>query len=119
MIARLLSILFVVSMFGSVAEAHGWYSETGCCGGDDCGELDPAWVTPVKDGYHVVMTLEQTRRVNPKSEAPIDTVVPWASIKKPPKNATGGKFHACLYEKDRSGPLHGIICFFELGIPAT
>jgi hypothetical protein len=97
--------------------AHDWYSSTSdpvyqsnCCGGHDCAPVDPAWVSEQREGYRLTMTLDQARTVNPSAQAPVDAVVPWSRIQSPPN--ADHMYYACIYERDRGAPRHGVICFF-------
>lgn len=97
--------------------AHDWYSSTAdpvyqssCCGGHDCAPVDSAWVSEVREGYRLTMTVDQARTVNPAAQAPVDAVVPWSRIQSPPTAAH--MFYACIYERDRAAPRYGVICFF-------
>lgn len=99
------------------ALAHDWYSSTSdpvyqssCCGGHDCAPVDPSWVSEVREGYRLTMTLDQARRVNPAAAAPVDAVVPWSRIQSPPN--ADHLFYACIYDRDRAAPRNGVICFF-------
>ncbi len=97
--------------------AHDWYSSTSdpvyqsnCCGGHDCAPVDPAWVSEVGEGYRLTMTADQARTVNPEAQSPVDAVIPWSRIQSPPK--AEHEFYACIYDRDRTAPRHGVICFF-------
>ncbi|MFZ5677127.1 MAG: hypothetical protein ACOZAM_29550 [Pseudomonadota bacterium] len=107
----------VVLVSTRFAAAHDWYSSTSdpvfqssCCGGNDCAPVDPAWVSEVREGYRLTMTVDQARTVNPLAQAPVDAVVPWTRIQSPPNG--DHMFYACIYDTDRSAPRHGVICFF-------
>src|SRR4029078_2848367 len=116
----LFALLFaaLICLIGArLASAHDWYSSTAdpvfqsnCCGGHDCAPVDPSWVSEVQDGYHLTMTLDQARTVNPAAQAPVDAVVPWSRIQSPPN--ADHLFYACIYDTDRAAPRHGLICFF-------
>ena len=100
--------------------AHDWYSSTAdplyssnCCGGHDCAPVDPAWVRETKEGYRLTMTADQARTVNPAAVTPIDAVIPWSRVQAPPENKDGKPFYACIYDRDRSPPRNGVICFFS------
>ncbi|MBK1870582.1 hypothetical protein [Taklimakanibacter albus] len=97
--------------------AHDWYGYTAdpvyqsnCCGGHDCAPVDPAWVSEVREGYRLTMTVDQARTVNPDAQAPVDAVVPWKRIQSPPE--AEHPFYACIYDMDRTAPRYGVICFF-------
>lgn len=103
-------------------EAHDWYSSTSdpvyqsnCCGGHDCAPVDPSWVTPVKEGYHLRMTAAQALTINPGAQSPVDAVIPWSRVQSPPKaTKDGAQFYACIYDRDRTPPRRGVICFFAI-----
>jgi hypothetical protein len=105
-------------LFGTqFARAHDWYSSTAdpifqssCCGGHDCAPVDPSWVSEVSEGYRLTMTADQARTVNPAAQSPVDAVIPWSRIQSPPK--ADHLFYACIYDRDRTAPRHGVICFF-------
>ncbi len=107
--------IFPVAM--PLGNAHEWYSSTAdpvyqssCCGGHDCAPVDSAWVSEVQQGYRLTMTLDQARSVNPAAQAPVDAVVPWSRVQSPPN--ADHQFYACIYDRDRTAPRQGVICFF-------
>jgi hypothetical protein len=102
---------------GPPAKAHDWYSSTSdpvyqssCCGGHDCAPIDSAWVSQEPGGYRLRMTIEQSRTVNPSSQAPVNALVPWSRVQSPPH--ADHEFYACIYDRDRARPREGVICFF-------
>jgi hypothetical protein len=105
-------------LFGTqFALAHDWYSSTAdpvyqssCCGGHDCAPVDPSWVSETREGYRLTMTADQARTVNPQAQSPVDAVIPWSRIQSPPN--ADHLFYACIYDRDRAAPRHGVICFF-------
>jgi hypothetical protein len=107
-----------IYLFGTqFVQAHDWYSSTAdpvyqsnCCGGHDCAPVDPAWVSEVSEGYRLTMTADQARTVNPQAQSPVDAVIPWSRIQSPPK--ADHLFYACIYDRDRTPPRRGVICFF-------
>lgn len=118
-----------IIVFGIVSgalngHAHDWYTGTrdpvtqsGCCGGHDCAAvpLDADWIRPVAEGLRVVMTLEQSKQVNPYSQSPVDTVVPWSRVQSPPADASGPPaiYHVCIaaYQRIQNG---GVYCLFAV-----
>ena len=117
-------VVTAMLVLAEMAQAHDWYSSTrdpvttsGCCGGNDCAPvpLDADWVQPVKDGFHVVMTLEQSKKINPYSVAPIDAFVPWSRVQSPPAGISGppALYHVCISAVQRS-VRGGIYCLFAV-----
>jgi hypothetical protein len=99
------------------AHAHGWYAEKSdpvygnpCCGGTDCGMLVIARevLTAEPGGYRIRLTLEETRRINPYSAAPIDALVTWNRI----QPSEDGNYHICLMSFHRDNERGGIYCLF-------
>lgn len=108
-----------LALFASQAQGHDWYGSTSdpmfqsnCCGGHDCAPVDPSFVSETKDGFHLLMTLERARTINPSTQFPVDVVIPWARVQTPPNAGRGEAFHACIYDTDRTEPRKGVICFF-------
>src|SRR5690348_1421085 len=69
------------------ALSHDWYGSTNdpvfqsnCCGGHDCAPVDPGWISETKEGFHLAMTLEQARTVNPATQFPVDAIIPWNRV---------------------------------------
>lgn len=109
-----------ITLAASGAEAHDWYAKTGCCGGDDCGPAEDAWVQETPDGYRVRMTLEQSRKINSKSTAPVDAFVAHKNVKIPPVDLPmTNKYDVCIWQSDRTAPQGGIICFFKREPPGS
>lgn len=114
--------LFVVALLllfigAQRVKAHEWYSrssdpvyQSSCCGGHDCAPINSEWVSQVPEGYHIRMSIEQTKTINPAAEAPVNAIVPWARVQSPPTSEH--EFYACIYDRDRAAPRHGVICFF-------
>jgi hypothetical protein len=97
------------------ALAHGDYIgktdpayNNNCCGGSDCATAPTATVSEGEGGFHVVMTLDEARTVNPLAMLPIAAVVPWGRV----QPSWDGDFHICIFPKDRSAPRGGVICFW-------
>ncbi len=101
----------------SSAQAHSWYSEkadpvykNSCCGGTDCGQLviHGRVLTADERGYHIRLTLEETKRINPFSVAPIDALVTWDRI----QPSEDGNYHICVMTYHRDNERGGIYCLF-------
>lgn len=110
--------LSIITYVIAPARAHDWYSaaqdpvySSDCCGGHDCAPLNAEWVKVEGDGYRVRMTVEQSRTINPSSTEPVNAFVPGERVQSPPEHSDK-PFYACVYDKDRGPPRHGIICFF-------
>ena len=102
---------------GGTAGAHSWYSEKvdpvfkqSCCGGSDCGMMviSKGVLSAEADGYHVRLSLEQTKQINPYSMAPVDAVVTWDRI----QPSEDGNYHICLMTQHRDNQRGGIYCLF-------
>ena len=99
------------------AEAHSWYSNkkdpvygNPCCGGTDCAMMVVSRnvLTAEPGGYHIRLSLEETRKINPFSVAPIDALVGWDRI----QPSEDGNYHICLMTYHRDNERGGIYCFF-------
>ena len=99
------------------ADAHGWYSEKkdpvfrhSCCGGTDCAmwAIQPGQIDAVEAGYHVRLTLDESRKINPYSMAPIDGVVTWDRV----QPSLDGNWHLCVMTSARDPARAGIYCLF-------
>ena len=109
--------LILFALMAKQAHAHDWYTDTGCCGGNDCNAvpLDAEWVQPTKDGYRVTLTPAQARQINPQASFAVDEVVPWHSnkIKTLPANVRSpALYHICI-----PASYSGIYCLFT--VPGT
>ena len=107
----------LVPLLSETANAHSWYSEKidpvfrqSCCGGSDCGKMiiSKGVLTAEPDGYHIKLTLEQTKEINPYSMAPIDATVSWDRI----QPSEDGNYHICLMTQHRDNVRGGIYCLF-------
>src|SRR5690349_1652602 len=83
MLGGLAVIGIILLLLASRGHAHDWYSGTrdpsdgyGCCGGHDCGIINPRWIHAADGGVRVVMTVEQARTINPAATEPVDAFVP-------------------------------------------
>ena len=99
------------------ALAHSWYSKkvdpvykNSCCGGTDCGQLVVAsgQLTAEADGYRIRLTLEETKKINPYSVAPIDALVTWDRV----QTSDDGNYHICIMTSHRDNERGGIYCLF-------
>jgi hypothetical protein len=112
-------LLFAVPLLASMsaAYAHSWYSEKrdpvtggGCCGGHDCEILTitPGVLEAVEDGYHIRLTAEQAKRINPSRNVPVDTVIPWDRV----QPSEDGNWHICLPTYPVGSMNRDFFCFF-------
>lgn len=116
--------LLTLAAMASDARPHDWYSGTHdpvtggqCCstakgdGYGDCHTLDivPGVLTPEADGYRLRLTLEQARKINPRRNAPVDTLIPWKRI----QPAADGKYAVCIPSHQYFTMKHDFYCFFE------
>lgn len=96
----------------SVKPFHPQYQ--GCCSGSDCapipGHVAAHALTRMEDGgWHVTLTLEESRLINAFSMYPINAPVPAARV----QQSFDGQFHICIWEQLRQpGQNGGIICFW-------
>lgn len=111
-------VVFAKQIIGP-AEAHEWYTDTGCCGGTDCAAvpIEADWVRPGKDGYRVVLTKEQARQINPNAGFAVDELIPWHSnkLKDFPANVritSPAVYHLCI-----PASYSGVYCLFV--VPST
>lgn len=79
-----------------------------CCGGHDCAIVPTDWVREVQSGFHLVMTLDQAKTVNPSAVLPVSALVPYIRV----QPSWDGDYRACIFPKDRSNPRGGVICFW-------
>lgn len=100
------------------AHAHSWYAEKtdpvfrhSCCGGTDCAQLviTSEVLSAEENGYRIRLTLEQTRKINPFSMAPINAVVTWDRV----QPSEDGNYHICIMSYHRDNERGGIYCLFE------
>jgi len=105
-------------MLSTPAMAHSWYNEKrdpwypnqSCCGGMDCARLEitAGVLSAEPDGYRVRLTLEQSRRINAYSQAPIDALIPWERV----QQSEDGNYHICIMSGHRDNDRQGVYCFF-------
>jgi len=111
-------VLPVLIALSTPAMGHEWYTEKrdpwfpkqSCCGNTDCAQLliEPGVLAMDADGYIIRLTLEQTRRINPYSQAPIDAHIPWDRV----QPSEDGNYHICIMSVHRENSRHGVYCFF-------
>lgn len=115
-----ISAAFVAAfLLPSSALAHDWYSKRTdpryafpCCGGHDCAAFPFAIgknIFPTEEGYRIVLSVEEARRINPAATAPIDAIVEWNRV----QVSEDGRWHICIADSFRLAPHFGILCFFE------
>lgn len=113
-LGAVLAVLF--SVHGALA--HEWYSEKkdpvfkhSCCGGTDCAQLivNKTAVSAEPEGIRIRLTLEETRKINPYSVAPIDAVVTWDRV----QPSEDGNWHICIMSVSRDNVRGGIYCLFQ------
>lgn len=87
-----------------------WYPNQSCCGGMDCAQLiiEPGVMTTEAEGYRIRLSLEQSRRINAYSQAPIDALIPWERV----QPSEDGNYHICIMSQHRENDRHGVYCFF-------
>lgn len=112
---KLLIIFTLLFWFVAPAEAHSWYSRTGCCNGNDCAPVPvkSTWISIVAEGYLVRLSLEEAKLVNPTSQTGVNVVVPWGDkrIKPPVALLPGEHYHLGLYDLCISNAGH-VRCLF-------
>lgn len=111
------AVLLAALGMGAPVHAHGWYSYKSdpvygfaCCGGTDCGMLVVSRdvLTAEPEGYRIRLSIEETRKINPFSVAPIDAMVTWDRI----QPSEDGNYHICLMTYRRDNVQGGIYCLF-------
>lgn len=99
------------------ARAHDWYTgyrdpvfDWECCGGADCNviPIDGKNVVAERDGYHVRLSIEEAKRLNPATNLPVDGVVTWDRVIESPT----GQFAACPFMIRRDAETAGLRCLF-------
>ena len=113
----MIRILLAMTLMATPTLADGWYTGTSdpithgsCCGGGDCNvfAIKPGNLLATAEGYHVVLTLEETQNINKASKAPIDAIVVWERV----QPSQDGNWHLCVKPYDRQPPTKGIYCLF-------
>jgi hypothetical protein len=98
LIATALLILLIIIVLGQQqAYAHEWFTNSGCCDGDDCKPWipTPQNFTPVDGGYHIKLTRDELLQINPGSHCPeVDEIVPMNSKKI--KDSPVSSFGLCI-----------------------
>jgi hypothetical protein len=100
------------------AEAHSWYSDrrdplfsqTSCCGNQDCAPLPPHAIQITPDGQlRVTLTVEEARKINPVRRYGFDRVINFDRI----QVSEDGQPHICLQAHDlEADPREGYYCIF-------
>lgn len=112
-----LAALGAAFLWPAPASAHEWFSgytdpvfKWKCCDGQDCGviPLPRKSVTMTRDGYHVRLSIDEARSLNPSTRLPVDGLVPWARVIESPT----GEYGACpmIYRRDEETA--GLWCLF-------
>jgi len=70
--------------------------------------IEPGVLTTEADGYRVRLTLEQSRRINRFSSAPIDALVVWERV----QPSEDGNYHICIMSNHRANARQGVYCLF-------
>ena len=113
----LAAIPLALAAASSTVQAHSWYSEKkdpvfkhSCCGGTDCAQLviTRTAFSAEENGYRIRLTLEETRKINPYSMAPINAVVTWDRV----QPSEDGNWHICIMTHHRDNVRGGIYCLF-------
>ena len=116
---RTLIAAFAVAIpcLAAPAQAHGWFSEKSdpvfgwpCCGGHDCApvKLSSRNIKAEKDGFHIRLSLEETRAINPQSEAPIDCIVTYDRV----QPSETDEWAICIMPSNRGTRSAGVFCLF-------
>ena len=99
------------------AKAHEWFNgyrdpvfDWACCDGDDCDviPLPEKSVRVEREGYHVSLTAEEARRLNPGTDLPVEGVVTWDRVIESPT----GQYAACPFRLRRDTETAGLRCLF-------
>lgn len=77
-----------------LAHAHEWFTNSGCCDGDDCKPWvpTPQNFVPTGDGYHIRLSRSELLEINPASKCEsVDEFIPLGSskIKESPVSSFG------------------------------
>lgn len=128
MLVRALAVLGILLASSIPAFAHDWYvgkndPVTGgsCCTTaansqyGDCAVLQivPGVITGEVNGYRIVLTEEQARKINPLREGAVNILVPWNRV----QPSLDGNFHLCIpasapKPSEHSGPRGDFYCFW-------
>lgn len=116
LVAAFLCVLALALLTSRGAYAHSWYSRTNCCNGNDCAPvpLDSAWVTLEEKGYHIQLTKEQAKLVNPDASQPVNLIIPWGNgrIRVPPPLKPGETYGAHVYHLCIAPTGNTVYCLF-------
>jgi hypothetical protein len=97
--------LAVLCLTAAAANAHSWYSErrdpifsqTTCCGGQDCAPLPPHAISITPEGdLRITLTVEEARKINPVRRYGFDKVIRGDRI----QLSEDGTPHICLMAHD-------------------
>jgi len=96
-------LMLMLLLFSAPAWAHDWFTNSGCCDGNDCQPWVPTAqnFTPTAEGYHIRLSRAELLKITPDSDCPlIDEVVPYNSSKV--KASPVSSFGLCVkyYNKD-------------------
>ena len=114
---RALTTLAALLFSVTAASAHSWYSErrdpiysqTSCCGGQDCAPLPPHSMKITPEGLRVTLTAGEARAINPIRRHGFDRLIPFDRI----QVSEDGMAHICLMVHDMEGdPREGFYCIF-------
>jgi hypothetical protein len=106
MIRHLLAVAALVAAFvflAPLASAHDWFTNSGCCDGNDCKPWIPTAqnFTPTPEGYHIRLSRAELLKITPDSACEkVDEVIPYGSSKI--KASPVSSFGLCIkyYDKD-------------------
>lgn len=114
---RIAAAFMAAFLLPDAAGAHEWFSgyrdpvfDWACCDGDDCDviPLPEKSVRVERDGYHVSLTADEARRLNPGTDLPVDGVVTWDRVILSPT----GQYAACPFRLRRDKETAGLRCLF-------
>ena len=94
----------VAWLIATKAQAHDWYTGTGCCYGEgvakDCDNISSLNVRPVDDGWIVTLTREDMIRIRPNLATSIEFIgvegISEFFPQQAAKLAQDGEYSACL-----------------------
>lgn len=107
----------LAAFFIGQAHAHDWFTTKKdpvfgwpCCGSYDCApvKLSSHNIKAEKDGFHIRLSLEETRAINPHSEAPIDGIVTYDRV----QPSETDEWAICIMPSNRGTRSAGVFCLF-------
>lgn len=113
-----MAALVAAFFMGGSAHSHDWFTKYrdpvhgwGCCGGHDCKPFKVTRdnITAEPDGYRVRMSLEETRLINPSSQAPLDGLVRYERV----IPSESDEWAICIMPSNRDPWAGGVFCLFE------